>query len=52
MAGIAQYVRSFLQDVRGRRKNFQKKLFFLDERPFWPILTRITEYGRPQITVC
>ena len=22
MAGIAQYIRSFLQDLRGRRKNF------------------------------
>ena len=51
-AAIAQYIRSFLQDLRGRRKNFQKKVFFLDERQFWPILTRITECGRPQITFC
>ena len=33
-------------------KKFLKKVFFLDEKPFWPILTRIIEYGRPQIKIC
>ena len=30
----------------------QKKGSFLEEKQFWPILSRFTEYGRPQITNC
>ena len=33
-------------------KKFLKTVFYLDEKPFWPILTRFAEYGRPQITIC
>ena len=28
----------------------QKKRFFPDEKQFWSIFSRITEYGRPQVT--
>ena len=28
----------------------QKKAFFADENQFWPFFSRITEYGRPQVT--
>ena len=28
----------------------QKKRFFPDEKQFWSIFSRITEYGRPQAT--
>ena len=31
-------------------KNFSKKKeYFFDEKPFWSIFSRITEYGRPQV---
>ena len=28
----------------------QKKAFFVDGKHFWPFFSRITEYGRPQVT--
>ena len=34
------------------KKISQKKAIFPDEKHFWPILSRSTEYGRPQLTFC
>ena len=31
-------------------KNFSKKLYFPDEKQIWSFFSRITEYGRPQVT--
>ena len=28
----------------------KKKEYFFDEKPFWSIFSRITEYGRPHVT--
>ena len=31
-------------------KNSQKKFYFPVEKQLWTIFSRITEYGRPQVT--
>ena len=33
-------------------KKFLKKRLFSDEKQFWQTSSHITEYGRPQVTIC
>ena len=46
---FVEVIRSFLQDLRYEvdENNFTKKGYFAFETQFWPILSRINEYGRP-----
>ena len=39
-----------LGPTRSMEKIPQKKGYFADEKQFWSIFPRITEYGRPQVT--
>ena len=41
----------FYRTYEGDQNIFSKKFFFLDEKQFWLVFSRITEYGRPQATV-
>ena len=47
---IVQVKPSFLQDLRARDKICSKKALFLVKKN-WSILSRITEYDRPQATI-
>ena len=49
---IEHGIRSFLWDLRGRWKQFLKKGCFTEEKQFWSLFSRITEYGRPQVIFC
>ena len=33
-------------------EKISRKVYFPDEKQFWSIFSRITEYGRPQVTCC
>ena len=48
---IEQVIRSFLYDLRGRRKQFLKKGYFADEKHFWLIFSRFLEHQKPQKTI-
>ena len=50
---IVQVIRSFLWDLGYEvdENNFSKKGYFADEKQFWPLLSRMNEYGRPQVTL-
>ena len=44
VTGIVQALRSFLQHLRGRWRQFLKNGYFPEEKHFWPIFSRITDY--------
>ena len=46
----ASYKIISLGPTRSMEKISQKKGFFPDEKQFWSTFSRITEYGRPQVT--
>ena len=46
----ARYKMISLGPTRSMEKISQKKRYFPDEKQFWSIFSRITEYGRPQVT--
>ena len=46
----ARYMIISLGPTRSFEKISQKKVYFPDEKQFWSIFSRITEYGRPQVT--
>ena len=41
----------FLRPYDVDENNFSKNVYFRDEKQFWPIFSRITEYGKPQVTI-
>ena len=46
----ASYKIVSLRPTRSMQKISQKKGYFPDEKQFWSFFSRITEYGRPQVT--